>query len=358
MLQLQLTFDYLTDGHPAPPPTACPRSGCGGGRVRHWQTVAKPVRGSAGGSVTAERYICLDCRRTFRVYPQGIDRGTVPAAAKHWAAALHDLGLPCRDVSRALAVLGAALGKSRVQTLARPLVGAGRPRPGWLSAVLERVEIEGEDMGEGDGNQVERRAWVWIQGRRHALRRVVDACGRATLVVDGVARDLFHVVDAWAGAMLAEHGVHAAVVYVGDADRRRDGAPLGIVVGGFGWDDAVRAADGAQESGLGPVEADTAAVAATDDHDGVCPNPSGVPFGEPPGHPPVLRPTSVTTGWGSALRRLGHAPGVGIGAGLGAPAPRVGRARHRSGCHSGHVLGGSGGVCHAFGGARRPRVAA
>ncbi len=396
MLQLRLTFDDPTGGRPPPPPAACPRPGCGG-RVRHWQSVVKRVRGAAGGVATAERYVCLDCRRTFRVYPEGIDRGTVPTAAKRWAAALHDLGLPYRDVSRALAVLGVTLGKSRVQTLARPLVGAGQPRPGWLGALLERVEIEGEGSdagaaadagagagaaggegtgavvrdatgdgapatahGHGDGGQAERRAWVWIQGRRHALRRVVDASGRAVLVVDGVARDLFYVVDAWAGAMLAEHGVHAAVGYFGDAGRRRDGAPSRILVGGIGWDVAVRAGDSAQASGLDPIGMERAVVAAAGDQDGGGPTASILWFGapSPPGHPRSLWSTAAAAPRGWAHRGGGRAPGDGIGARLGAPVPRIGRARHRPGRRKGPLPDASGGLGHALRGARRPRAAA
>ena len=403
MLQLRLTFDNPTGAHPAPVPAACPRAGCGGGRVRHWQTVSKAVRGAAGGTVTAERYLCLDCRRTFRVYPAGVDRGTVPAAAKHWAAALHDLGLPYRDVARALAVLGVNLGKSRVQMLAKPLAGAGRPRPGWLGAVPERVEIEGGDTGAGkgegagavahvdmgvdavavayddtgvgvvaaddtdrgaraaavgDGGQAEQRAWVWIDGRRHAMRRAVDAHGRVALVVDGVARDLLHIVDAWAGAMLAEHGVHAAVAYDGDAGRRRDGAAFGIVVGAFGLVGAVSAADDAGAPGLDAIGADLAAVAATIDAGGHRLDPVPPPFRAIPGDPPALRSTSAGLPPGFTPRRRGFVLGAGSGAPIGALAPRVGQTWHRPGRPALLESSGPPGACRAVGGTFAARAAA
>ncbi len=261
MLQLWLTLDDPQGGAAALPP-ACPHAACGQAGVRRFQTVAKPVRGLGAHGVTAERYRCLACRRTFRVYPAGIDRGHVPAAVKHLAAGLHGLGLSYRDISRALAVLGVALGKSTVQVLAAPLAGAGPPRPGWLGAVLERVELEPGGAGASDGGDgrdgeggcgISRlasrgaaargdgpRAWVWIGGRRHALRRAVDARGRTALVVDGVARDLGYIVDVWAGAMLAAHGVQAAVVYAGDAGRQR----WGPVWGSLG---------GAMPCGAGPI---------------------------------------------------------------------------------------------------------
>lgn len=386
MLQLRLTFDDPTGGQPTPPPAGCPRPGCGGGRVRRWQKVAKPVRGRAGGAVTAERHMCLDCRRTFRVYPHGIDRGTVPAAVRHWAAALHALGLPYRDVSRALAVLGVALGKSRLQTLARPLAGVGKPRPGWLGAVLERVEIEGEGAGElggaGEGaggfarddtragvraaardadGRAERTAWVWIDGQRHALRPAVDARGRVALVVDGVGRDLCYIVDAWAGAMLAAHGVHAAVVYGGDAGRCRDsaGAALGMAVGGIGQYGAMGSADdcgladGCGPPGLDPTDEERAAVTTAPDLTGCRSNPPNVSWGDIPGVPIVSGPASVAPPWGPAPRHRGSGGGAGrrragIGVPPGAFEPRAGRARHRPGRPKGRVPQGSRGPCHAF----------
>lgn len=247
--------------------------------------------------------------------------------------------------------------------LARPRVGAGKPRPGWLGAVLERVEIEGgeagksanrvvdadadegtgavtsDDPGHGvqatkhddDGGHAETRAWVWIDGRRHALRRAVDAHGRVALVVDGVARDLFHIVDAWAGAMLAGHGVHAAVVHCGDAGRRRDSAPSSIIVGGFSWDGAVRAVDDAGVPTLDPVGVAIAAVATVTDHEGCCSGPAAPPIREIHRDRPVLRSTSVGPPQGSMPRWRGLLGGAGSGTPFDTPAPHVGHAWHRPG---------------------------
>lgn len=230
MWRLWLTLDD-PKGDDTAPPTACPHAGCGSGRVRCFQSVAKPVRGPAG-VVTAARFVCRECGRTFRAYPAGIGRGSVPDGVARLAAGLHALGLPYRDVSRALAVLGVTLGKSRVHALAAPLAGAGMPRPAWLGSVFERVEVEaghgaeggeGEDRPKGGPTDVDAAAWVWIDGQRHRLRRAADAHGRAALVVDAVTCDLGYAVEVWAGPMLAAHGVQAAVVCAGGEGPRRGG---------------------------------------------------------------------------------------------------------------------------------------
>lgn len=112
------------------PPDVCPHAGCGGRRLRLRQVVAKSVRGGwsemdvagrldsatsraetdprtgmVSHTVTAHRYTCLTCGRTFRAYPAGIDRGQAPIDVKRLGAALRLLGLGYRDVGRALTVL-------------------------------------------------------------------------------------------------------------------------------------------------------------------------------------------------------------------------------------------------------------
>lgn len=268
MWRLWLTLDD-PKGDDTAPPTACPHAGCGSGRVRCFQSVAKPVRGPAG-AVTAARFVCRECGRTFRAYPAGIGRGSVPDGVARLAAGLHALGLPYRDVSRALAVLGVTLGKSRVHALAAPLAGAGMPRPAWLGSVFERVEVEaghgaeggeGEDRPKGGPTDVDAAAWVWIDGQRHRLRRAADAHGRAALVVDAVTCDLGYAVEVWAGPMLAAHGVQAAVVCAGGEGPRRGGSAGWLVDGAMLPPESDPAGDGTMLAGAVPWDMDGCAAA-------------------------------------------------------------------------------------------------
>lgn len=243
MRQLWLVLDRKPHT-PLRPPSACPHPGCGGRRFRLHQAVVKAVRGLARGGVTARRYACLECGRTFRVYPAGIDRGQAPICAKRFAAALRFLGLPYRDVSRALTVLGIPLGKSQAHAAAAPLLRDLALRA--EASLLERVEIDAAiraggrgpagdmaakvDDGNSAGNAgaacddaaVDRAAaaddpaaWVWIGGCKLALRRAVDVHGRTALVIDGIDGDTRLAVEAWAAGPLASLGVRAEVAYVG-----------------------------------------------------------------------------------------------------------------------------------------------
>ena len=50
----------------------CINPKCPGDRFLPWQVVGKNVRDTEYEAVTARRYKCLGCGRTFRVYPQGV----------------------------------------------------------------------------------------------------------------------------------------------------------------------------------------------------------------------------------------------------------------------------------------------
>jgi hypothetical protein len=63
-------------------PQICPYEDCAGESLRHHQTVRKALRDTQYPAVDAERYQCLKCRRTFRVYPLGVNRGEISLRVK------------------------------------------------------------------------------------------------------------------------------------------------------------------------------------------------------------------------------------------------------------------------------------
>jgi predicted DCC family thiol-disulfide oxidoreductase YuxK len=72
-MRLQLLLPHVEPDQISAP-RVCPYLQCGGRHFRLHQAVAKPVRDTVYQAVTALRYECLRCRRTFRVYPQGVSR--------------------------------------------------------------------------------------------------------------------------------------------------------------------------------------------------------------------------------------------------------------------------------------------
>jgi hypothetical protein len=94
-------------------PEECPYA-CGGKEFWLRQAVRKPVRDNTHSEVIARRYECLHCRRTFRVYPQGINHKQFSQRALGLAVMLYVLGLSCGAVVLLLEALGLWIGKTTV----------------------------------------------------------------------------------------------------------------------------------------------------------------------------------------------------------------------------------------------------
>jgi transposase-like protein len=135
-------------------PQVCPYAKCGGRHFRLHQVVAKSVRDTVYDGVTARRYACLRCQRTFRVYPPGVNRAPTSQRVKGLAVMLYLLGLSYGAVALALEALGAYVCKSqvyeavqaaakRVPGLKRRQVFAGVRTPA-LGADLTSVKCRGK----------------------------------------------------------------------------------------------------------------------------------------------------------------------------------------------------------------------
>src|SRR5258708_33019387 len=135
-------------------PQVCPYAKCGGRHFRLHQVVAKGGGETVYGGVTARRYACLRCQRTFRVYPTGVNHASTSQRVKGLAVMLYLLGLSYGAVALALEALGAYVCKSQVyeavQAAAKQVPGmkrrnvfAGRQTPA-LGADLTSVKCRGK----------------------------------------------------------------------------------------------------------------------------------------------------------------------------------------------------------------------
>lgn len=98
------------------PPLVCPHPGCGGKDFWPFQKVPKRLRDVNHANIMVRRYLCLSCFRTFRVYPAGISRGSLPSGVKRFAAMCYFLGLSCKAISSLLRELGINISKTTVYT--------------------------------------------------------------------------------------------------------------------------------------------------------------------------------------------------------------------------------------------------
>jgi transposase-like protein len=102
------------DPHEFQVPTACPYPGCQGKQVELHQTVTKPVKDTGYHTVSALRYRCLRCKRTFRVYPGGVTHDQTSQRVKGLGVFLYLLGLSYGAVSLTLEALGVYMARSSV----------------------------------------------------------------------------------------------------------------------------------------------------------------------------------------------------------------------------------------------------
>jgi len=72
------------------------------------------VRDTRHSQVTAQRYRCLKCRRTFRVYPTGVSKAHQSDTLKGLSVLLYILGLGYQAVTDLLDALQYPLGKTTV----------------------------------------------------------------------------------------------------------------------------------------------------------------------------------------------------------------------------------------------------
>ncbi len=81
-------------------PQQCPY--CAGETFQRWGKVIKPVRDKRYRNVQVYRYLCCSCRRTFRYYPQGVDRADQTQRMRKLAVLYWILGMSLRGVAIAL----------------------------------------------------------------------------------------------------------------------------------------------------------------------------------------------------------------------------------------------------------------
>ena len=92
----------------------CPHEGCEGRHFQHHQEVAKPLKDTGHRMVSAHRYRCLRCGKTFRVYPIGVTRAQTSQRVKGLSVMLYLLGLSYGATSLALEALGVYMSKSSI----------------------------------------------------------------------------------------------------------------------------------------------------------------------------------------------------------------------------------------------------
>jgi transposase-like protein len=128
-------------------PTKCPYKNCQGRYFKlHQDRCTKPVRDTRLDQVTTQRWKCLKCGRTHRVYPAGVSQAQQSDRLKGLSILFYILGVSYRGVEDVLEALGYPLDHTSVY---RNVQAAGEQarqlRQTWLQ-VGGKIEVVGGDL--------------------------------------------------------------------------------------------------------------------------------------------------------------------------------------------------------------------
>jgi transposase-like protein len=191
-------------------PTECP-NGCGGREFFLRQKVKKQVCDTTYQEVEAKRYGCLNCQRTFRVYPQGVNQRQFSQRAVGMAVMLYLLGLSYGAVVLMLEALGLWIGKT---TVYEAVQAVAERVPGMKQANLlqdYRTPALGADLTS-----------VKCKGKWLPLGITVDAITGMTLSIDTLPGEDAQTLKEWLEPII--EAVDARVLVTDDADALKTAA--------------------------------------------------------------------------------------------------------------------------------------
>lgn len=178
--------------HPEDRPRGCRH--CGSAVLQKWGTVTKPVRDSQLEHVIVQRYYCTQCRRTFRHYPQGIERADQSQRLQQLAALCWQFGFSTRNVSGLFNAFRVALAHMSVwrdvQKRATGLRQQSRPP-------LRVLGLDG--------------AYGRVAGQVHAVTVAVDPGNGQLISLAQVDEHSVEPILAWLKPLVVELGIEVLV---------------------------------------------------------------------------------------------------------------------------------------------------
>lgn len=112
-------------------PGKCPY--CKGTIMQGWGEVKKPVRDPRIRNVSVCRYHCCHCRRTFRHYPEGVDRADQTLRLRKLAALCWMLGLSYRGIATVFEAFGVTISHMSAWRDAQEMAQALKRSKRWKS---------------------------------------------------------------------------------------------------------------------------------------------------------------------------------------------------------------------------------
>jgi len=186
-------------------PETCPYPGCSSKHFKRQQVVKKGLRDSQYPEVQAMRWMCLKCRRTFRIYPQGVHAAQVSDRVKGIAVMLYLLGLSYGAVHLMMAALGIDWSKTSVY---RAVQAAAERLPG-----LKRSQLTRDSPTPAIGADL---TSVKCNGKWLPIGVIVDPLSGIVLSIDRLSGEDAQTLQGWIAPIADQLG--ARVLVSDDAD--------------------------------------------------------------------------------------------------------------------------------------------
>ncbi len=170
-------------------PKRCPH--CGSYILQRWGRITKPIRDTHELQVEIHRYRCTECGRTFRAYPEGVDRSERSLRLRRLAAVTWALGLSLEEVVRVFETFGVNLSRTTIWRDGQEIVE--RMPQG-------RKTRQVRTLSAGDKN-------MWIDKHQGGVVLVLELKRRKQVLLEMLNESDASVVHDWLGPILRDMGL-------------------------------------------------------------------------------------------------------------------------------------------------------
>lgn len=186
---------------PAARPKQCPY--CTGGVLQRWGAVRKPLRDTDFEAVQAYRFRCTECGRTFRHYPDGVDKADLSQRLRCLAAMAWAMGLSLRGVGIIFCAFGEGLAPGRMSVW-RAIQEQGEQLRRQAKAQQQKQKHQVRVLGV-DG------AWIRLNGQTTGVMVAVDMGNGRMVSMEVVDEHDPQAVCRWLKPIVEELGVQVIV---------------------------------------------------------------------------------------------------------------------------------------------------
>ena len=170
-------------------PRRCPH--CSSYILQRWGRITKPVRDTHDLEVEVHRYRCCDCGKTFRSYPDGVDRADRSTRLRRLAALAWALGLSLEEVTEVFDSFGLSLSRTTIWRDGQDMVA--RLPQGRRSRLVQVLATHGQN--------------TWIDEHQGGVVLVLELKHRKKILLEMLDEDDPVFVEEWLAPIANDLGL-------------------------------------------------------------------------------------------------------------------------------------------------------